>query len=526
MKLKALIFYLVGILFSFAAQGNTCPDLFLSSTELVPQTALLPLEDFKIDSLFTYNIPQSRYEDHTLFSRDKRWVAYSRKKESTIQVVVVDLKNKKQIFENLEFTSLRSLHFGVDGELWVEGTFASDGRVAKPYVFNFLSEEPLPLAPPAKRSEHVPSNSLMLWSPFWWFATLPADSKKVNDKYLDLPGSPYHGTGVKQLIELPDQNFMIAIQDSANSLKTVPYVPSFPGAYPFTSLKNIGAYVFNKKTLKVETHLSYEGLVPDQAWLGPEAKHIAFKLESPLAANKPRQTIVIVDSHDLQKVLFSFEFDKPGHDVALGATAYKTIANQINVSWSPSGDKILISENVSGSLILVDVNTGESSQVLLDYDHRQPLLGAEFFEDGSLLAIRYYPARDGLAAGLVGQKIEVSDVKNFKTNLNQSEMQPLFQQAILFSSKFFRWGLHQTPKFLGLHSMKNGKRWVLALESHLILMDSQNPKNTTLLSPNDSESDRLANAILEVKKLSEDRLLITDRQTGVFEITLPGQIND
>lgn len=392
-----------------------------------------------------------------------------------LDLQIVDTAEKKVVFSSLDFTHITSLTF-IDGasKLAVNGTKTNDGQVAKLYVVDF--ENP-------KKT---------------FTTTLSA-----------LPGSPYRGTGVVDVLGAPDLQRVVVFQNSFNPLRTMKLKHAIPMVDPNTSVFNQGAYVYDTDFVgsTLRESLSYpDGLVPIAGLRSPHSDLLALHVRQPVIAYKQRESVIVVDLKNPEAVVYRYDLPIIDRKIDLA------------FSWSLDGRILTIAERQTGTLVAYDVKTKTEAGSPRGEGRPWPIAGAHTLQDDSLLVIRHGSEiqKKDLAMALVGTIASLTHIPGENPaatfSVHLSDDQTLSQRV-----------RNRYMGVVGINSvieLKNGKILALVLDDQIVLIDRAQPRNQIILTPRSLPAEKFGPFLPSVIKVSEDTLRFVDRDNGVFDATI------
>jgi hypothetical protein len=463
---------------------------------------------------------RGRQIDQVLQSPDNRLVAIVHAGPAPLMVEVVDLQTGLTVFSE-GFTKVNGVYFIPDSELIaIDGTKKADGRISKLYTLPIEKTETKVAQAPATAN---PGNNLMDAAARFWLGPFAATSPAVvkNTDSLKLPGSPNWGVGVAQVVARKDLRYVFVVQDSSNALKTV-YLPDTPrGADPHSSLLNQGAYLFDPKTMNPMGSLNYGDLAPIDMTLNPRTKLAALTLVDPIVAHRQQNNVVIVDTDQPQKPLYTYVFAETGVEHNYGRYT-QTEHNQIATQWSVDGQSLFIVESTSGTVVKYDIAKGKETASERNGADRWPISGSAALSDGSILVLRQgnRPMKDGndkrpaQVFGYITSAVEA---------LSQNT-KPDFELKFDPSPELFqRYHSQAQPDMIqaqAVFEMQNGRMIVVVLDGQVIAIDRDRPQEQIALNPPPSERFPNRPIISSVKKINESILRLSDREHGVFDLAI------
>ncbi|MGE4130610.1 MAG: hypothetical protein AB7F86_03185 [Bdellovibrionales bacterium] len=431
----------------------------------------------------------SNSSEESTLSSDGRLSAVSRSLgKDEIEVLVFDIEDR-QVLERANFTRVKSLHF-IEGSQWlaIDGTLRSDGNVAKLYLLglgNRSSSEGRALIP--------------------FGASMPS---------LDLPHSRYWGVGVEQVVSRSGLGTFLVLQDSANALGTVRYQPSNPMANPHTSLLNQNGTIFDKRSLRPLKSIKFtqegEEIQPIMAELNPKSSLVALHAVDPLVAHKRKDSIYVIDLKNPSEELFAFPFGRSGLDFPMGSMAYTSASNQFHLSWDSTGERLLILEGVSGSVIQVNVKTKEQTVDRRDLTNRWPIAGGAILNDGSLFLVRSGRMTSGNQL-LRDEALFASIDDGPLVELHLSQQVSAVRDRVRNRA--------QGRVVDQIFELNGGQHIALAIEDQILLLDRAHPNQQLVINPSDvtaAKNFRLGQII----KVSDSTLRLIDREKGIFDLTI------
>lgn len=433
-------------------------------------------------------------------------------KNGNAKIRIIDTSSN-QVLLNGEFDKIKAVSLLSEANLIaITASKPEDGKAAKLYLYEFES------GANSSTAGRIASNPATSKGPT---SGLPALRDSANGSFksgmaLAIPGSQYHGVLVDQIVLRRDLPYAFVVQDSANARATVRYEPTEPGVSPTTSLLNQGTTVIDAKTMANKGELKFGELVPIRASLNPKSTMMALHLVNPMVAKKRQHTVVVVDAREPQKALFTYAYEKSGFTIPVGPNAVVGVSNFIRTSWSPDGRYLAMMEQQTGSLTLHDTESGKNIESIRAPDERWPIAGSTYLADGRLVLVRI-----GQRPGSLELPLEKALFVSILEPGQSSFVRPENHFEIRLSGQAAAEGLFEPGAVKSMIELKNGKMLAIQLRQQLALINLEKPTEQTVLSPMSDSQDSRSAEISSMRKRTENKIEISDRQSGLFELEIP-----
>lgn len=496
--MQKVITFLLLLFYSPAFAQNNCADFFKKNVVANINETSLTLESLSIHQKFSFRDLgiEGQIKTTTLGTDGKQIAVVSRIEnfngdldQPRQQLHLIDVETQKVILQET-FREIKKVFFMPEqNAIAIDGTRPSDGKVAKLFM---IKAGP----PPLEKSQ---THTL------------------VEQTSFQLPGSPYWGVGVTQVLTRPDLLSIIVIQDSANPLKTI-YRENTPSMVdPNTSLLNQGMYVFGSYSLELKATPTFSGLHPISAAINPNSSLLALTVVNPIVAEKGNHSIVIVDAQNPERALYTYNFGGSSMTLPMGPNADMSVSYNITTQWSPAGEKLAIVEQSTGSVIVYNSKTKEQWESRRNADNYWPIRGSQMLNDGNLLLVRQgiKPHTESRA-----HHTDLFIYLASTTTAIREDLVPRFSLQLAGSPKNSK-----TPiKIQNIFEMQDGKILAFILKDQIIFVDRINPRRQVSLAPGTRiplEWWQSSDPVSSVQKVSESTLRISDHEQGVFDISVP-----